>query len=56
MMISGLFSVIGSGIAMGLGSIGSAVGEGMIAMSAVESLGRQPKASAKILRDRKSVV
>jgi F-type H+-transporting ATPase subunit c len=50
MLISGLFSVIGSGIAMGLGSIGSAIGEGMIAMDAVDSLGRQPKASAKILR------
>ena len=35
---------------MGLGAIGSAIGEGMIAMSAVESLGRQPKASSKILR------
>ena len=50
MLLSGLFSVIGSGIAMGLGSIGSAIGEGMIAMNAVDSLGRQPKASAKILR------
>ena len=50
MMISSLFSVIGAGLAMGLGSIGSAVGEGMIAMSAVDSLGRQPKASSKILR------
>ena len=47
MLIPGLFSVIGSGIAMGLGSIGSAIGEGMIAMNAVDSLGRQPKASAK---------
>ena len=50
MMVSSLFSVIGAGLAMGLGSIGSAVGEGMIAMSAVDSLGRQPKASSKILR------
>ena len=50
MMISSLFSVVGAGLAMGLGSIGSAVGEGMIAMSAVDSLGRQPKASSKILR------
>ncbi len=49
-MISGLFSVLGAGIAMGVGSIGSAIGEGMIAMSAVEALGRQPKASPKILR------
>ena len=50
MAVSALFSVLGAGLAMGLGSIGSAVGEGMIAMSAVDSLGRQPKASGKILR------
>ena len=49
-MISSLFSVLGAGIAMGIGSIGSAIGEGMIAMSAVDALGRQPNASPKILR------
>tara|TARA_B100001989_G_scaffold252516_1_gene234861 strand:+ start:380 stop:1084 length:705 start_codon:yes stop_codon:yes gene_type:complete len=49
-VVSALFSVIGAGIAMGLGSIGSAAGEGMIAMQAVDSLSRQPKASGKILR------
>lgn len=48
--ILGLFSVLGAGIAIGLGSIGSALGEGYIAMKAVESLGRQPGASGKILR------
>lgn len=46
----GLFSVLGAGIAIGIGAIGSAIGEGMIAMKAVESLGRQPHASSKLLR------
>ena len=50
MIFAGVCSVLGAGIAMGLGSIGSAIGEGMIAMSAVESLGRQPHASGKIVR------
>jgi len=45
-----LYSLLGAGIAIGIGAIGSALGEGMIAMKAVQSLGRQPKASAKILR------
>lgn len=49
-MFSMICSVLASGIAMGLGSIGSAVGEGMIAMQAVDALGRQPAASAKIVR------
>ena len=50
MIFASICSVLGAGIAMGLGSIGSAVGEGMIAMNAVDSLGRQPKASGKIVR------
>ena len=45
-----LFAVLAAGIGMGVGAIGSAIGEGMIAMKAVESLGRQPKASGKIVR------
>lgn len=45
-----VLSVLGAGLAMGVGAIGSAIGEGMIAMKAVESLGRQPKASGKIVR------
>ena len=49
-MIASVFAVLAGGLAMGLGSIGSAIGEGMIAMNAVKSLGRQPKASAKIVR------
>lgn len=43
-------SVLAAGLAIGLGAIGSAVGEGYIAMKAVEALGRQPKAGSKILR------
>ncbi len=43
-------SVLAAGLAIGLGAIGSAMGEGYIAMKAVESLGRQPNAQAKILR------
>ncbi|RAP33120.1 ATP synthase F0 subunit C [Candidatus Marinamargulisbacteria bacterium SCGC AAA071-K20] len=50
MEIVKLLSVLGAGLAMGVGAIGSAIGEGMIAMKAVESLGRQPKASGKIVR------
>ncbi|MFC1753704.1 ATP synthase F0 subunit C, partial [Thermoproteota archaeon] len=37
-------------LAVGLGAIGSAIGEGMIAMRAVEALGRQPRCSGKLLR------
>ena len=43
-------AALGAGIAIGFGAIGSAIGEGMIAMNAVEALGRQPKASGKLLR------
>ncbi len=43
-------SILGAGIAMGMGAIGSAIGEGMIAMNATAALGRQPSASAKLLR------
>lgn len=45
-----LCSILGAGLAIGLGAIGSAVGEGFIAMKSVEALGRQPKASGKLLR------
>jgi F-type H+-transporting ATPase subunit c len=43
-------AILGAGLAMGLGAIGSAVGEGFIAMKAVQSLGRQPRAAGKLLR------
>ena len=43
-------TVIGAGLAIGLGAIGSALGEGIIAMKAVQSLGKQPEAGPKLLR------
>jgi ATP synthase F0 subunit c len=43
-------AILGGGIAMGMGAIGSAIGEGMIAKNATAALGRQPAASSKILR------
>lgn len=36
-------------IAVGLGCIGAAIGVGLIGMKAVESVGRNPGASSKIL-------
>ena len=45
-----IFKVLSAGLAIGLGAIGSAVGEGYVAMKAVQSLGRQPNASGKIVR------
>lgn len=45
-----VFAVLSAGLAIGLGSIGSALGESFIAMSAVSALGRQPRSSSKIVR------
>jgi F-type H+-transporting ATPase subunit c len=45
-----MFVVLGAGLSIGLGAIGSAIGEGYIAMNAMSALGRQPSASQKILR------
>lgn len=45
-----IFVVLGAGLSIGLGAIGSAIGEGYIAMNAMKALGRQPGASQKILR------
>ena len=45
-----MFVVLGAGLSIGLGAIGSAIGEGYIAMNAMQALGRQPGASQKILR------
>lgn len=50
MELGGIFAALGAGIAIGFGAIGSAIGEGTIAMKAVQSLSRQPHASGKILR------
>lgn len=45
-----IFKILAAGLAIGLGAIGSAIGEGYVAMKAVQSLGRQPHASSKIVR------
>lgn len=39
---------IAAGIAIGLGAIGPAIGEGIIASKAMEAIGRNPEASNKI--------
>ncbi len=38
-----------SGLAIGLGAIGPGIGIGLIGMKAVEAIGRNPDAQAKIL-------
>lgn len=42
-------STINGSIAVGLGCIGAALGVGLVGMKAVEAVGRNPEASAKIL-------
>ena len=39
---------VAAGLAIGLGAIGPAIGEGMIAAKALEAIGRNPEASGKI--------
>lgn len=39
---------LGAGIAMGLGAIGPAIGEGWVGAKAMEAIGRNPEASSKI--------
>lgn len=39
---------IAAAIAIGLGAIGPAIGEGIIASKAMEAIGRNPEASGKI--------
>lgn len=39
---------IGAGLAMGLGAIGPAIGEGIAASKALEAIGRNPEANGKI--------
>jgi ATP synthase F0 subunit c len=41
-------SVIGAGLAIGLGSIGPGIGQGTAAGQAVEGIARQPEAEGKI--------
>jgi F-type H+-transporting ATPase subunit c len=40
--------LIAAGIAVGLGAIGPAIGEGMIAAKAMEAIGRNPEVQEKI--------
>ena len=39
---------IGAGLAIGLGALGPALGEGLAASKALEAIGRNPEASGKI--------
>ncbi len=39
---------IGAGLAVGIGAIGAAIGEGIAAAKALEAIGRNPEASGKI--------
>ncbi|MDD2681228.1 MAG: ATP synthase F0 subunit C [Patescibacteria group bacterium] len=39
---------IGAGLAMGLGAIGPAIGEGLAASKALEAIGRNPEANGTI--------
>jgi F-type H+-transporting ATPase subunit c len=39
---------LAAGIAIGLGAIGPAIGEGMVAAKAMEAIGRNPEAADKI--------
>lgn len=43
------FKVLAAGICMGLGAIGPAIGEGLIAARAMEAIGRNPSVSDKII-------
>jgi F-type H+-transporting ATPase subunit c len=40
---------IAAAISMGLGALGPAIGEGMIASKALSAIGRNPEASGKIM-------
>lgn len=39
---------IGAAIAMGLGSLGPAIGQGLVGMKACENIGKYPESSSKI--------
>lgn len=41
--------LIAAGLCMGLGAIGSAIGEGYVGGKAIEAIGRNPSASGKII-------
>jgi F-type H+-transporting ATPase subunit c len=42
-------SVLGAGLAIGLGAFGAAVGNGIVTSKAVEGMARQPEAKGSIL-------
>ena len=46
----GMVSVLAAGLCIGIGSIGSAIGEGMAAAAALRSLAQQPDQAAAITR------
>ena len=46
----GMVSVLAAGLCIGLGSIGSAIGEGMAAAAALRSLAQQPDQAGAITR------
>ncbi|MBN2810126.1 MAG: F0F1 ATP synthase subunit C [Deltaproteobacteria bacterium] len=46
----GMASVLGAGFCMAVGSIGSAIGEGMAAAAALRSIAQQPDHTATITR------
>lgn len=41
--------VLAAGLCMGLGAIGPAIGEGLVAAKAMEAIGRNPSVSDKII-------
>lgn len=46
----GMASALGAGLCIGLGAIGSAIGEGMAAAAALRSIAQQPDHTATITR------
>lgn len=44
----GALSILGAGICMGLGSIGSAIGEGNAAAAALQAMAQQPDEGSRI--------
>lgn len=43
-----LFQQVGAGLAIGIGAIGTGVGQGMIGAKAMEAIGRNPEVAGKI--------
>jgi len=47
-METAALKALAAGLAIGLGALGPAIGEGLIASKAMEAIGRNPEASVKI--------